>query len=678
MTEGCLFVFAGTTEGRVFIERLGERAGNSWRVVAFTATEYGAELLRGTGCEIRTGRLDSGQMAAEMRAARPRLVIDATHPYAAEAGENIQAACEASGCPYVRLARENSGVSGEEGRLIFVNSPGEAAGYLRDKEGGVFLATGVKEAEFFSGEALRDRVFVRVLPAAESLETCAALGFPPGHIIAMQGPFSEDMNRACLRHSGAAWLVTKRCGKTGGYEEKVRAALAENAGVVVIEPPEQRQGYTLEEALRMVSGGETAVVGGEGAGKTVFLVGAGTGSPELLTGEGREALARGECVIGAERVLAAHEKLLGSRPRKALFDAEKIAAFIGESGYARFCVLLSGDGGFYSLAKTLTPLIRARGWQFRVLPGISSLALLAARLGISWEDIQTVSLHGKNETAENTENIIVGSVTRNRRTFFLTGGKTGPAEICGILAARGLGSLDVAAGENLSLPEEVLRRGSAAAFASAAFAPLSVVLVENPAPLDDSAKNAGLGDRVFIRGEVPMTKAEIRLLSVARLRVSGTDVVWDIGAGTGSVSCAAAFQAGYGRVYAVERDERALQLIRQNRDALGLCNIEIVPGNAPEALEGLPAPDCVFVGGAGGRLGSILDAVFARNPRCRMVLTAISLETLAEAASEIRRLSGEEPEIIQVAVSRVVKAGNHHLLKAENPVFIVSFQGGGT
>jgi precorrin-6Y C5,15-methyltransferase (decarboxylating) len=407
------------------------------------------------------------------------------------------------------------------------------------------------------------------------------------------------------------------------------------------------------------------------------LVGAGTGSPDLLTGEGRQALARCECVIGAERVLGVHEKFLGAKPRKALFEAEKIAAFIEESLYARFCVLLSGDGGFYSLAKTLSPVIRHKGWQFRVLPGISSLALLAARLGISWEDIKTISLHGKNENAENTENVIVGGVTRNRRTFFLTGGKTGPAEICGILAARGLGSLDVVVGENLSLPGEALRRDKAAAFVSAAFAPLSVALVENPAPLDDSAKNAGLRDSVFIRGEVPMTKGEIRLLAVARLRLGGADIVWDIGAGTGSVSCAAALQAGYGRVYAVERDERALRLIRQNRDALGLRNIEIVPGCAPEALEGLPVPDGVFIGGTGGRLGAILDAVFARNPVCGIVLTAISLETLAEAVSCLRRFSGEEPEIIQVAVSRAVKAGNHHLLKAENPVFIVSFKGGG-
>ena len=677
MAEQCLFVFAGTTEGRVFIERFREEAGSSWRIVAFTATEYGAEMLKDKGCEIRSGRLDSRQMAEEIRVGRPLFVIDATHPYAAEAGENIKTACEETGCPYVRLARESSGEEinpgdGEEGQgLIFVNSPEEAAGFLQNMEGDIFLATGVKEAKFFSAESLRERVFLRVLPMEESIKTCAALGFPPRNIIAMQGPFSEDMNRACLRHSGAAWLITKQCGQSGGYEEKVRAARAENVRVVVIRPPKQRQGYSLDDALRVVTCGKTTPLD-----KTVFLIGAGTGSVDLLTGEAREALARCQCIIGAERILTVHEKKLEHKARKPLFDPEKIAAFIEESEYTSFGVLLSGDGGFYSLAKTLVPRIRGNGWKFNILPGISSLAFLAARLGIPWEDIKTVSLHGRDE---NAANIIIGSVTHNQRTFFLTGGKTGPKEICGILAAQGLGALGVVVGENLSLSDECLRKGSVIEFLNVGFAALSVVLVENPAPLDASVKNAGLGDRVFIRGgetPVPMTKEEIRVLSVSRLRIGSGDIVWDIGAGTGSVSCAAALCAGYGRVYAVERNEAALRLIGQNRDALGLFNIEIVPGGAPEVLEGLPPPDCVFIGGSGGRLGSILDAIFARNPAGRVVLTVISLETLTDTVNETRRLSAQDLEITQVAVSRAVKAGNHHLLKAENPVFIVSFRGG--
>ncbi|MDR2551721.1 MAG: precorrin-6A reductase [Treponema sp.] len=680
MAETCLFVFAGTAEGRIFIERLRERTGNSRRLVVFTATEYGAGLLEGQGCEIRSGKLDSRQMAAEIKKARPRFVIDATHPYAAEAGKNIKAACEETGIPYVRLGRENSGNMQrceEKGEVVFVNSSREAAAYLQDKEGGILLAAGIKAAEFFSGESLRDRVFPRVLPLEESLKTCSALGFPLRNIIAMQGPFSKEMNRACLRHTGASWLVTKRCGKTGGYEEKLRAAAAEHAGVVVIKPPKQDPGYSLEDVLYMVTEGQTGTPVREAADKTVFLIGAGTGSPGLLTGEAMEALLRCQCVIGADRIITAYENLLKTKKRKTLFDGEQIAAYIGQSGYRVFSVLLSGDGGFYSLARTLMPIIRGRGWNFSVLPGISSLSFLAARLGIAWENIKTVSLHGRDE---NAANVIVGNVMHHRQTFFLTGDKTGPREICQILKDQSLESLHVVVGENLSMSDERLCRGRAVEFVDAAFAPLSVMLVENPAPLEDSVKNTGYRDGIFIRGgetPVPMTKEEIRVLSVSRLCINSKDVVWDIGAGTGSISCAAALCAGYGRVYAVERDEAALQLIGKNRNALGLFNIEIIAGIAPKVLETLPAPDCVFIGGSGGSLGSILDLTFAKNPASRIVLTAITMETLGDAAAETRRLSAKDLEITQVAVSRAVQAGNHHLLKAENPVFIVSFKGGG-
>jgi precorrin-6Y C5,15-methyltransferase (decarboxylating) len=641
-------------------------------VTAFTATDYGGELLASLGCEVRSGRLDETGMRALMENEKPAYVVDATHPYAVEAGANIRAACEKTGIRYLRLGRDTGGIDAPG--IVRVASAGEAAAFLRGKGGLIFHAAGVKEAAPFAGDEMKERVFIRVLPMEESIRRCRELGFPAKNIIAMQGPFGEEINRAFFRQTKAAWLVTKQSGGAGGFDEKIRAALDCGVTPLVILPPETNEpGYSMEEIFRLTACGR------EGNGEKVLtLVSTGPGGAGMLTGEALEAIAASDCVIGARRILKRHEKIIAAKETAALFNAGEIISFIEQSGHACFAVLLSGDGGFYSLAKTLFPPAREKGWKTALLPGVSSLSLFCARLGLPWEDIKTISLHGIRESpGERTAGLIVGGVMNNPRTFFLTDDKTTPAEICRILAANGLGDIKVFAGESLSLPDERIRQGRAADFANLEFSAISVLLAENPSPHDGSLHNYGLDDAVFTRGKVPMTKAEIRTLSLSRLRIGERDLVWDVGAGTGSVSCEAALRARYGRVYAVERDEEALRLLGENRDKLRLSNLEIVPGEAPRAFARLPPPDAVFIGGSGGQLLSLVDACLAKNPSCRFVITAISLETIAETAALIRRGGIRDAELTQVAVSRSQEAGNHHLMKAENPVYIVSFSGGG-
>ncbi|MDR1105676.1 MAG: precorrin-6A reductase [Treponema sp.] len=674
MKDEKIFVFAGTSEGRVFIEELLRRGGGTGAVTAFTATDYGGELLASLGCEVRSGRLDENGMKKVMESEKPAYVVDATHPYAVEASENIRAACEKTETRYLRLSRDTGGpdIPG----LVRVASAGEAAAFLREKKGVIFHAAGVKEAAPFAVDEMKERVFVRVLPMEESLRQCRELGFPAKNIIAMQGPFGEEINRAFFMQTKAAWLVTKQSGGAGGFDEKIRAALSCGVTPVVIRPPAgDLPGYSIEEIFRLTGYGRERNGANE---KSLILIGTGPGGEGMLTGEALEAIAGSDCVIGARRILQRHEKLIEGKEQAALFNAGEIISFIGQSGRDRFAVLLSGDGGFYSLAKTLLPPAREKGWKTAVLPGVSSLSFFCARLGLPWEDIKTISLHGIRESSrEQISNLISGGVMNNHGTFFLTDDKNTPAEICKILEANGLGGIKVSAGENLSLPDERIRQGKAADFANLEFSPLSVLLAENPSPHDASLYNYGLDDSVFTRGKVPMTKGEIRTLSLSRLRIGERDVVWDIGAGTGSVSCEAALRARFGRVYAVERDEEALFLLGENRGKLGLFNVEIVPGEAPQALAPLPPPDAVFIGGSGGQLQALVDAGLAKNPSCRFVITAITLETIAETAALIRRSGIRDAEITHIAVSRSQEAGNYHLMKAENPVYIISFSGGG-
>ena len=293
------------------------------------------------------------------------------------------------------------------------------------------------------------------------------------------------------------------------------------------------------------------------------------------------------------------------------------------------------------------------------------MQVLAARLGRPWQEWRLVSAHGKDCDP-------VTAVTQGQPAFFLAGGRLGPAELCARLEQAGLGALAVTVGQRLSYPDEQVVSGTAAEFADRAFAPLSVLLVE-AAPSVPWAP--GLPDEAFVRGRVPMTKQEVRAAILGKLALRPEDTVWDVGAGTGSVSVELARLADRGQVFAVERAEEACELIARNRERLCAWNLQVVPGEAPEALEALPAPDAVFVGGSGGRIEAVIDAALAKSPGVRLCVSAIALETLARAC-EAMAVRGIAAEVTQIGVSRTRQAGSLHLLTANNPVFLISGRGG--
>lgn len=181
-------------------------------------------------------------------------------------------------------------------------------------------------------------------------------------------------------------------------------------------------------------------------------------------------------------------------------------------------------------------------------------------------------------------------------------------------------------------------------------------------------------DEWFIRGKVPMTKSEVRAVSISRLELAPDSVLWDVGAGTGSVSVEASFLLPEGQVYAVEKNPQAVELIRRNREKFGRDNLTVVPGDAPGALGQLPDPTHVFLGGSGGQMGEILDLAMGRNPRVRVVINTISLESLGEAVSwlERRKISGE---IVSLQTARGRRAGRYHLMEGQNPVYVIAFGG---
>lgn len=693
-----VLLFAGTVEGRTVAEFLNYHKIPTRVCVA---TEYGESLLpQGEYLEISHQRLAQEEMERLMERMQEGLVIDATHPYAQIVTENIETACIRTGTAYLRVVRgeseflkevvpgageENSPVieeyTGEENapRVVYVKGMREAVEYLEKTEGNILVTTGSKElASYTALSNYQERIYARVLSLVEVVKSCAALGLEGKHLICMQGPFSMEMNREMLRQVHAAWMVTKESGKAGGFMEKYLAAKETGCGIVIIGRPKKEKGSTLEECLEYLRKrwNLSDTVEGQGtnsecpSAQKIAIVGIGMGTPDTLTVEGKRVLAEAELLIGAGRML---EQI--ALPGQVLFVSYKpdeICGYIKEHPeYKKVAVALSGDVGFYSGAKKLLDTLERElpDAVRTVYSGISSMIYFCGKLETAWEDVLPVSLHGR-------ERNLVGLLRYNPRIFAIVGSRTGVADVCRKLTRYGMGSVKISVGERLSYPDEKITRGAAEDFQEYETDPLSVLLLEQEEG-GASVITHGISDEEFLREKVPMTKEEVRSISLSKLRLTKDAAVYDIGAGTGSVSVEMALQAVDGKVWAVEKKEEAVELIKKNKIKFRADNLEIISGLAPEACEGLPTPTHAFIGGSSGNLKKILELLLAKNPAVRVVINCITLETVSEAMDAVKNLSVEDVDIAQVNVAKGRKAGPYHLMMGQNPVYVISFTGAG-
>ena len=675
-----ILLFAGTTEGRNLAEFLEK---NQIPTEVCVATQYGETLLEeGKYLHVHAGRLDETEMEQQIQKKQITLVIDATHPYALIVSQNIRRACSRTGTEYIRLARKETDASWKQEMedVTEVASVAEAAAFLAKKEGRIFAATGSKELSAYQViPDYQNRVVARVLSTPEAVSECAMLGFSGKNLICMQGPFTEDLNVAMLRQAQASWMVTKESGKAGGFLEKLRAAKKAGAKLVVIKRPGERSEEIAEDQKEenlyaICDEGQIRSLLGKRLGicpkRQLYLVGIGMGNEKNRTVEAEQICQSADLLIGARRMLQS-VKTEG----KVVFESYKpdeIAAYLAEHPqYETAAVLLSGDIGFYSGAKKLYDAIeRTEGLeQMEIYPvsGISSVVYFCGKLGVSWENVHLLSLHGRKQN-------LIDAVKYHEKVFVLCGEKDGISKICCKLKEYGLGDVKVAVGTDLSYEQERIVQGTAESLMKEDFAPLSVLLICNP----DVKKRIGHGldDDLFLRGKVPMTKSEVRSISLSKLRLHKDAVVWDVGAGTGSVSIEAASLAKDGVVYAIEKKDEAIDLLEQNKRKFGTDNLEIIKGLAPEALEGLPAPTHAFIGGSSGNLKEILEVLLEQNPRVRVVINAIALETVAEAMQCLKSMAFTDVDIAQVSVAKGKKLGSYEMMMGQNPVYIFSCTGG--
>ena len=653
-----VLLFAGTTEGRRIAE--GCR-GKEIDLTVSVATAYGETLIDpADNVRVVSGRKDENGIATLIRETGTELVIDATHPYAAEVTKTLQAVCAREGVEYLRVLRQedHEDLTG----CVLANDTQGAVAYLNGTVGNVLLTVGSKElAAYTAVNDWQTRLFARVLPLPASAQIAFDLGFEGSHLICMQGPFPQALNEAMLRALDIRYLVTKDTGAAGGFGEKLRAARACGVTAIVIRRPLSETGVSVAECLQLL-GQRCGWM--EDTKKHITILGVGMGDPGTLIPAAEKACRAAELIVGAKRVTDALGRF--GKPVQNAVAAKEIEAIVRSAPCENIVVAMSGDTGFYSGTKGLLPLIE--DLKPTVLPGVSSIQYFAAKAGTSWDDARLLSVHGR---ACN----YITKIRRSPKTILLVGGDRGVSDLLRALRDNGLGHLPVTVGEDLSYPQERITQGAAAELAEETFAPLALVLVENP-DARAAVLTSGRPDGDFLRTEVPMTKSEVRAVTLSKLSLTKSALCWDVGAGTGSVSLEMAEVAEDGLIYAVERKEEACELIEQNKKHLGVTNVQVVRGTAPEALRDLPAPTHVFIGGSGGELREIMALVLEKNPAARIVVNTVTAETFAAALDAMKTLPVRDVEIVELQVSWGRQAGSYHLMTAQNPVYLFSCQGG--
>ena len=528
-----IWIFGGTTEGRLLAEYCSREKIEAWVSVA---SEYGEELLQeelmesgnagnpdlnhntclakknlktvqaSSVIKVLRGRMDRYQMEEFIRNQGIHLVIDATHPHARLVSEEILEACGRTGVRLERCLR----AEGEQNKArdwVEVDSIQEAVSFLSSVSGMIFATTGSKELEALCQiPDYQKRVYARVLPTSNVLKKCEKLGITGSHLIAMQGPFSTEMNTLFLRQTKAEWLLTKDSGRAGGFQEKVEAARENGTRVVVIRRPKEN-GISLEEAMEVLKKADEGKVGEL---KThLILAGIGMGQPSQMTGEVLRAIRESDALIGAERMLESAERalqndLLISKEGKDENRQESAAAVEKETKcykaylpddviqivskhpeWKQAVILYSGDTGFFSGASRMAERLREAGYPFTVYPGTSCVSYLAARLGTHWEDAAIYSAHGRELSVDRVMKRLCDPEEPAKRAFILMGGKNGAGQFCERLTQAGYGNVQVTVGENLSYPEEQIRSGTAEEMKKLEFADLSLMLLE----VTDEIKN---------------------------------------------------------------------------------------------------------------------------------------------------------------------------------------------
>lgn len=407
------------------------------------------------------------------------------------------------------------------------------------------------------------------------------------------------------------------------------------------------------------------------------VAGIGPGEADYILPAVIKKMKKAHTVIAAKRILPVLKKLCqdvnseaDSENSKPVFLAmgkikdtlEQIGEILSKGQDVVMAV--SGDPLMYSLYRTICNDPISEGWEVDLIPGVGSLQMLGAAFGETMEEALIISVHGRAKTAGS----IALAVAENPKVFFLCSKEQGPAWLSQIMLDYHMDHVTVCAGANLSYEDELLESGTPEEMVQKEFPSLCVAMIKNPEP-HQIVRPCFLSDEDFERDKTPMTKEEIRVLILHKMKLHPDDIVWDIGAGTGSVSIECARQVPFGTVHSVERNETAVKLIYKNKEKFSADNLFIYEGDAAKTACTLPEPDKVFIGGSGKELSQILETIAAFPKKIKVVISAVTIETIAEA-NELLGKYDADFDVIQATVGRGRKIGSYHIMDTNNPVMI--------
>lgn len=409
------------------------------------------------------------------------------------------------------------------------------------------------------------------------------------------------------------------------------------------------------------------------------VIGIGPGRQEWLPPAITELAKQCDVLIGGARALQLFPDFAGQQYTLSGDLASSIACIRNALLEQKvISVLVSGDPGFFSFLPRLKKEFPEE--RIDVYPGISSLQFAFAKAELPWQEANFVSVHGR-ELSTLPEVI-------THPTAVLTGGDNTPQKIAALYLKRG-NNLKMSVGNALAYPEEYWVTMDAEHFAQEKTLLKNAIVILYPDAGQDinirekdtiqdhqyKGYRIGIPDEEFLRGKIPMTKAEIRVQVLAKARILKDDRVVDIGAGTGSISIEAAGLASAGVVYAIEHNSEAQELILANQRKFGVSNIQLIPGAAPDVFRKLPPVDVCIIGGSGGRLSEILETVPLVDGG-RIVITAVTLETVSQGLKLLTDLNYQAIDTVSIQVVRWKAVQALHMAQAMNPIFIISARKG--
>lgn len=390
----------------------------------------------------------------------------------------------------------------------------------------------------------------------------------------------------------------------------------------------------------------------------LILAGGGSGNPDYLLPAAKKAVEQADYVIASTRFLSLFQ-VRHPIPLKQVSETLHQLPTLLEQGSV--AVVVSGDPLLYSLCATIQKNFPEIPMQ--ILPGIGSLQILGAAFGITMEQAAILSMHGREWSAGR----IAHTVSSHAAVFFFCDKKAGPRELAQALLSYGVSDVEICVGANLTYPDQQLFSGSPKEIAVLENPPFCVAAVKNPYP-KTLIPPALLPDSAFLRNESPMTKEEVRAVVLSKLQPRPDSIVWDIGAGTGSISVECARFCPFGAVYALEKKAAALEILAKNRVLFQLQNLHIVPGNAAEQTGDLPLPDRIFIGGSGTELPQLVEQILSLPRSIRLVMTAVTLETQNMAFPLLKHLPAFQA--VQLSVSHSRQIGGYQVLESNHPVMI--------